>query len=118
MCMPDYQKEKTTKESGFTLIELMIVIAILLLIATPFVRYFYRDEIKYYERQFFNAVGVGETGQFIILSALAITVIYYKFRPDFIEAKRRNKPVIGKPVKIFVIFSLFIVGVLMFISFT
>ncbi|HAW52857.1 MAG TPA: hypothetical protein DCX54_11110 [Flavobacteriales bacterium] len=114
MHLPEIRKEKSREDSGFSLIELMIVFAIFLLIATPFVRYFYRDEIKQFERQFFNALGICETAQFIILSFLAITVIYFKFRPDFIEAKRKNKPVVGGAVKVFAVFSLLFAGVLMF----
>lgn len=94
----------------------MIALAIILLVATPFFRYFYRDELQGFERQFFDALGIGETGQFFIVSILAIMVIYLQFRPDFIEAKRKNRPAIGKPVKIFAVFSLLIVGVLMFMS--
>ena len=116
MYLLDIKTQTGTKESGFTIIELMIVIAIILLVATPFAKYFYRDEIKSYERQFFDSLGIGETGQFIILSVLAIMVVYVGFRRDFIEAKRKNRPVVGKSVRMFAIFFLLFMGIILFVS--
>ena len=94
----------------------MIVIAIILLVATPIARYFYRDEIKSYERQFFDLLGIGDTGQFIILFVLASMIIYVSFRRDFIEDKRKNRPVVGKSVRMFVIFLLLFVIVTLFVG--
>ena len=114
--LSDIRTQIGTRESGFIIIELMIVIAIILLVATPFARYFYREQINSYERQFFDVLGIGATGQFIILSVLAIMAIYFGFRRDFVEVKRRNKPVVGKTVRMFAIFSLLFVSVILFVS--
>lgn len=111
----DHLKDRI-KEPGFTLIEVMIVFAIALIIAVPFLRYFYREEVQEIERQIFNLLGVGEIGQFIIYGILGTLVIYLIIRPDVIEAKKRNRPLISKPVKFFVLFSIVLAAALIYIG--
>ena len=91
------------KESGFTLVELMIASAILLLIATPFVRYFYAEELLNFRGQFFGFLGIGKNGKILIFFLLGSWLIYFKIRPDIIEAKRKNRPVVRISIKIFVL---------------
>ena len=111
------EKKENNQQSGYILIELMLWLAILLTIATPFLRYLYREEIEQFENQFFQTLGIGEVGRFLITSFLVIAFIYLEIRQNIIESKRRNSPFIGKLVKIFSILAFLLIGVLLALSF-
>ena len=88
-----------------------------LTIAMPFLRYFYREKIEQFENQFFQSLGIGEVGHFFITFFLVIMLICLKIRPNIIESKRKNRPLIGKLVKIFSILSFLLIGALLALSF-
>lgn len=104
--------EKNKNKFGFTLIEIMIVLAILLTIAIPIIRFYFADELRELENEFFKALGVGDFARFIILIVLAFVVIYFKFRPDYLKAKKENRPFISKPVLCFSLVSFAIITIL------
>lgn len=97
---------------GFTLIEVLIVIAILALIAVPILRFIYHKEISDFENGIFDKLGIGQTARFLILSILGCTAIYLKFKPDIEQLKRNNIPLVGKPVIYFGLVSFGVVALL------
>ncbi len=71
-------KEGLAKDSGFTLIEVLIVIAILGVIVTPFfVQYFFGEQIEELNNQFYRSLGIGETGQLIGNLICGVTIFYF-----------------------------------------
>ena len=97
---------------GFTLIEILIVIAIIAVIAVPILRLIYHEEISDYEDQTFNKLGIGQTARVIVLGTLGCILLYFRFKPDILQAKRKNIPIVGKPVIYFGLVSIGAVALL------
>ena len=100
--------------SGITFIEVMLIVAIIMIIALPILRIIYGNEIREIESQFFDIIRVGEIGKFLILGILTFLALFFKFRPEYLKAKKENRPVIGRPVFYFALVSLVTVALLLF----
>ena len=91
---------------GFTLIEILIVIAIIAVIAVPILRFIYHKEISDFENSIFDKLGIGQTARIIVFSILGAILLYYRFKPGVMLAKRKNIPIVGKPVIYFGLVSI------------
>jgi prepilin-type N-terminal cleavage/methylation domain-containing protein len=105
---------KIRKFKGFTVVEFLLCLAIILSIASLAMRVFYAEELRAFDRQLFKSIGIGKLGQYLILFVLVSVVYYFRLRDDYRKAKSRNIPLISKPTKCIIIF---LVGCLLWFIF-
>ncbi len=106
---------RVTKQSGFTLIEVLIVLSILGIIASYVLRVFYGDEMRQAEISFFDALGISEAFRNLIYTGLVFCVFYSYYLRSKREAKEKGVPVISKPVKYFAVMSITSIALFLFL---
>jgi hypothetical protein len=90
---------KLKNKTGFTLIEVLLLFSVILIVASFAIRVLYGNELRAFERGIFQKIGIGEVAQFLILAVCGIAALYFKILPDLREAKRRNLPIVSRPIK-------------------
>jgi prepilin-type N-terminal cleavage/methylation domain-containing protein len=98
-----------SKNKGFTFIEVLIALAIILIIAFPILRFVYSNELKEFDSHLYNFLGIKGVLRFIITGLLGVVVFYFRFRPFYQESKRIGHLKIHMPVKYFCLFSFIII---------
>lgn len=97
------------KNKGFTLIEILIVLGIILTISIPIIKIVYGNELREFDSKIFNLLGIKGIWRFVILGVLGSIALYLKFKPIYKESKEIGHFKIGTPVKYFSLLSLIII---------
>ncbi len=100
---------------GYTAIEWAVAALILLLLAAFFARIIFGEDIRDYENQFFDAIGLSDSRKYALLGPLVAWWGYSIYSRESKKAKAASAPVVRPVVAVSAALALVLALVLLFL---